>query len=183
MGEVPCTVRAGVVGGGCFPLASLVRGYSYRVVMTDFDFLVGSWNVTNRRLVKVLAGCAEWDEFPGFSRSWSALGGAANLDEIVFPTKGWAGLTTRLRDAETGRWSLYWASSRSGRFDVPVVGEFVDGVGLFYADEEHEGRPIRSRFTWSDITSSSARWAQAFSPDGGQTWETNWIMDFIRADD
>ena len=27
-----------------------------------------------------------------------------------------------------------------------------------------------------------ARWEQAFSPDRGQSWETNWIMDFRRAD-
>jgi hypothetical protein len=151
--------------------------------MTDFDFLVGTWDVTNRRLVRALAGCTDWEEFPGRSRSWSALDGAANLDEIVFPTQGWSGLTTRLRDAETGRWSLYWASSRTGRLDVPVLGEFTDGVGLFHADDDsYEGRPVHTRFVWSDITPISARWAQAFSPDGGQTWETNWTMDFARID-
>jgi hypothetical protein len=26
----------------------------------------------------------------------------------------------------------------------------------------------------------AARWEQAFSDDGGATWETNWTMDFAR---
>ena len=60
-------------------------------------------------------------------------------------------------------------------------GRFEDGVGTFYGEDVFEGRPIRVRFLWSDITPVSARWAQAFSPDGGETWETNWIMDFTRA--
>ena len=51
----------------------------------------------------------------------------------------------------------------------------------FYADDQHEGRPVRCRFIWSDISATTARWEQAFSVDGEQTWETNWIMDFTRA--
>jgi NIPSNAP len=30
------------------------------------------------------------------------------------------------------------------------------------------------------VTSATPRWEQAFSVDGGKTWETNWIMDFTR---
>ena len=41
--------------------------------------------------------------------------------------------------------------------------------------------PIRVRFIWSGIVAQRARWEQAFSEDGGITWETNWVMDFKRA--
>ena len=62
-----------------------------------------------------------------------------------------------------------------------MKGTFEDGVGTFYADETLRGRPIKVRFIWSAITPDAARWEQAFSPDGGATWEVNWITDFARA--
>ena len=46
-----------------------------------------------------------------------------------------------------------------------------------------EGRPITVRFTWSGIDTPEPRWEQAFSDDGGRTWETNWIMQFTCAED
>ena len=44
-------------------------------------------------------------------------------------------------------------------------------------------RPILVRFIWSGVTTATPRWEQAFSDDGGRTWETNWVMDFTRADE
>jgi hypothetical protein len=32
-----------------------------------------------------------------------------------------------------------------------------------------------------DIKANSSRFEQAFSADGGKTWEANWIMTFDRA--
>jgi hypothetical protein len=81
----------------------------------------------------------------------------------------------------TGDWSIFWANSRDGILGVPpVTGRFDNGVGLFYADEVLDGRAIRVRFTWSHITADAARWEQAFSPDGGETWEANWTAEFTR---
>lgn len=147
----------------------------------DFDFLIGSWEVSNRRLKTLLSGSDDWDAFPATSVCHSLFGGTANVDEIVFPTKGFAGATLRLFDHEHEEWSLYWASSRTGTLFPPVVGGFRDGRGDFYGDDEHEGTPIRAHFVWSEITGTSARWEQEFSADGGETWETNWIMELSRA--
>jgi hypothetical protein len=62
-----------------------------------------------------------------------------------------------------------------------MVGGFQDGCGQFYAQEIFGGRHISSRFIWSKITATSCQWEQAFSADGGKTWETNWIMEHVRA--
>ncbi|GAA3444915.1 hypothetical protein [Planomonospora venezuelensis] len=149
--------------------------------MSDFDFLIGSWNIANRKLVKPLSGSDEWEEFPSTAVVRPMFGGAANIEEITFPTRGSSGLTLRLFDVEREEWSLYWGSSVTGTLFPPVVGRFTDGRGEFYGDDAHEGAPIRARFVWSEITENSARWEQAFSADGEKTWETNWIMEFTRA--
>ena len=150
--------------------------------MNDFDFFFGSWNVTNRRLRTLFVGGDDWVTFPGTSTCQPIFNGGGNTDEIVFPTLGTRGFTLRLFDVERKEWSLYWASSRTGLFYPPVVGTFADGRGDFYGDDTHEGKPIRAHFIWSDITPTSARWEQEFSADGGQTWESNWVMEFTRND-
>jgi hypothetical protein len=148
--------------------------------MNDFDFYTGTWDVTNRRRTDFLDEASEWEEFPAVSRATRHFGGAANFDEIEFPTKGYAGLTLRLYDPEREEWSLYWVSKRDGRLTTPVVGRFTGGRGEFLADDEWEGKQIRVRFLWTDITATSARWEQAFSLDGEKTWLTNWTMDSTR---
>jgi hypothetical protein len=149
--------------------------------MNDFDFLIGSWNVLNRRLRTLFAGSDDWDTSPGTSTCQPIFNGAGNIDEIIFPTFGSHGFTLRLFDVEREEWSLYWASSRTGLLYPPVVGTFAGGRGDFYGDDTHDGKPIKVHFTWSDITPAAARWEQEFSADGGQTWESNWIMRFTRA--
>jgi hypothetical protein len=148
--------------------------------MNDFDFYTGTWDVINRRRTDFLDEASEWEEFPAVSRATRHFGGAANFDEIEFPTKGYAGLTLRLYDPEREEWSLYWVSKRDGRLTTPVVGRFADGRGEFFGDDEFEGKQIRVRFLWTDITATSARWEQAFSLDGDRTWLTNWTMDSTR---
>ncbi|MGN9914142.1 hypothetical protein ACTMTJ_42110 [Phytohabitans sp. LJ34] len=147
--------------------------------MNDFDFFTGTWDVANRYLTKRLAGSDEWEEFPGRSVAHTFFDGAGNFDEITFPTKGWRGATARVYDLDTEMWSLYWMSSRTGRMDPPVTGRFVDGVGEFMGTDMFEGRPVKVRFVWSEITGDAAHWQQAFSLDGKE-WETNWHMYFTR---
>jgi hypothetical protein len=146
----------------------------------DFAFLEGSWVVTNRRLLERLRGCTDWEVFTATASARNMLGGLANVDEIYFPD-GTSGMTVRLFDVNRRLWSLYWVSSRTGTLFPPVQGNFTNGIGEFYGDDTHDGTPVRVRFLWSKITSSSARWEQAFSTDGGQTWEINWIMEFARS--
>jgi hypothetical protein len=146
----------------------------------DFDFYVGTWMIHNRRLRQALAGCTEWYEFDAISEARPVLGGIGNFDEFDAPSEGISGLTLRLFDPNRDEWSLYWASSRGGPLGDPQVGRIDGDRGQFYADDVFEDRQIRVAFIWSAITSSSAHWEQAFSVDGGKTWETNWIMESTR---
>jgi hypothetical protein len=148
----------------------------------DFDFLQGTWHSTHRRLVAPLGESDEWEEFTGHQVARAIFDGAGNMDEITFPDKGWSGLTVRLYNPETELWSLHWISSRRDVIEPPQVGRFVDGRGEFFGDDVYEGTPIKVRYVWSDITPTSAHWEQAFSTDGGQTWETNWLMELTRVD-
>jgi hypothetical protein len=152
--------------------------------MHDFDFLLGRWTVQHRRLKHRLAHSNEWETFSGTCESRSILGGQANIDEnmIEAPAGTYRAATMRVFDPATKTWAIWWFDSRQPHeLDPPVVGAFKDGLGTFFANDRFQGKPIRVRFIWSGITATSARWQQAFSEDGGATWETNWVMEFKRA--
>jgi len=148
--------------------------------MNDFDFFAGTWDVSNRWRLDFLDTGSDWEEFPGISQASRHFDGSASFDEITFPTKGFSGLTLRLRNTDTGQWSLYWASKRTGTLFPSVTGQFKDGVGEFYGEDTYNDVPILARFVWSGITADRAHWEQAFSTDGGQTWLDNWYMDVTK---
>jgi hypothetical protein len=146
----------------------------------DFDFLAGSWTVLNRRLVERLTGCDTWQEFPSTVECTRQFDGNANVDWNDFPNSQTKGMSVRLYDPARAEWSIYWASDVDGILQPAVVGKFNDGVGTFYGDDTLNGRPIRVRFLWTGTTTDTPRWEQAFSADGGESWEVNWIMEFNR---
>ena len=149
----------------------------------DFDFLVGSWKVQHRRLKHRLANSNEWETFPGTCKNWLLLDGQGDVDDNVLqlPAGTYSAVTLRSFDPATKSWSIWWLDSRHPqKLDPPVAGEFRDGIGTFFAKDTLDGRPLVVRFIWSDITANSAKWQQAFSDDGGKTWETNWTMEFRR---
>jgi hypothetical protein len=149
---------------------------------TDFDFLQGKWNIHNRRLRERLAGSDEWDEFEATSIAWQIFDGRGNEDEYRTDYDGgFVGMSFRFFDPTTRQWSIYWADSRRlGLLEPPVFGSFSGDVGVFEGDDSFGGRPIRVRYTWSGVTTPTPQWEQAFSEDGGKTWETNWVMEFTR---
>jgi hypothetical protein len=150
--------------------------------MNNFDWLIGTWQTTQRKMVKPLSGSDEWETSGGTLTCHNLFDGAANVDEVDLPGFGFKGISVRLLDPTTQEWSIYWVNSRNGKLALPpVVGHFDEhGVGEFFSDEDYDGRPIRVRYRWSNITATTARWEQAFSTDGGETWETNWESDFTR---
>jgi hypothetical protein len=148
----------------------------------DFDFLIGKWSVTLRRLKNPLTGSTEWIEGKGQSSARHLFGGKANMDEFEMdmPSGRISAVTIRLYNPETHQWFIYWANAANAKIDIPTIGEFKDGVGTFYDHELIKGRAVLVRYVWSKITPKSAHFEQAFSVDGGKTWEVNWITDQTR---
>jgi hypothetical protein len=152
----------------------------------DFDFLHGTWRIHNRRLERPLTGSTEWYEFEGRSIERPLWDGQGNLEEYEATIPDGTrlrGLALRLYDPRAKRWTIHWSSSANGTLDPPMYGTFRDGVGTFYSHEDFHGRMILVRFLWTHSGASAARWEQAFSADGGHSWETNWIMEFTRTGD
>lgn len=150
-----------------------------------FDFQTGKWRVRHRRLKQRLGGCIDWDEFDGSCEAWPILGGLGNIEDnrLDFPGGAYRAVALRSFDPATRSWAIWWLDGRwPHRLDVPVIGRFEDGIGTFFADDDQHGRPIKVRFQWLGTNTDSPRWEQAMSDDGGESWETNWIMDFQRAE-
>jgi len=147
----------------------------------DFDFIIGDWTVRHRCLNAQLAGCTEWTEFSGRSSTRKTLGGYGNLEDnfLDFPQRAYRAVAMRSYSPKDRTWSIWWLDGRNPtQLDKPVVGRFAEGKGLFFADDSLDAKPIRVRFTWLSGPGQDARWEQAFSADGGATWETNWTMQF-----
>lgn len=148
----------------------------------DFDFHVGTWQTHVRRRAAPLTGSNEWVEMSGTTVVRKVWNGRANLVELEAsgPSGPFQGLSLRLYHPESGQWSLHFANAADGEMAQPTVGEFKDGRGEFYDQETYHGRAIFVRFIISAITSTSVHFEQAFSDDGGKTWEVNWIADDTR---
>ena len=149
----------------------------------DFDFLIGRWKAHVKRLPERLVGATAWVEYDGISDHRKILGSNANLEE--FEVDGAAGhlhaQTLRLYNPQTHQWSIYLLDLEKGDLNLPpVVGHFTNGRGEFFDQETWKGRAIFVRYQWTAPTPTTALMQQAFSADGGRTWEVNWICELTR---
>jgi hypothetical protein len=152
----------------------------------DFDFEIGIWKTHIKRLVHPLTGSNMWAEYDGTTVVRKVWNGRANLVELEVegPAGRIEGLSLRLYNPDAHQWSLNFSNSRVGTLATPTVGGFSNGRGEFYDQETLNDRAIFVRFVISDITPTSTHFEQAYSSDGGKTWEVNWIAtDTRRADE
>jgi hypothetical protein len=148
----------------------------------DFDFRFGRWRTDTSRLLHPLSGSNEWIEMHGTTVVGSIWNGRAKLAEFESdgPTGHLELLSLRLYDSQARQWSLNFATSQLGMRSVPMIGEFGQGHGEFYDCESINGRSVLVRFSMWSMTPDTARSEQAFSEDGGRTWEVNWINRYTR---
>ena len=148
----------------------------------DFDFEFGTWKTHVSRRLHPLTGSTTWVEYEGTSVVRPLLNGSANLVELVMdgPAGHFEGLSLRLYNPQSHQWSLNFSNKAAGTLSPPTIGEFRDGRGEFFNQETLDGRAILVRFVISDIGPDSCRFEQAFSDDGGKTWEVNWVATDTR---
>lgn len=151
----------------------------------DFDFEIGTWKTHLRRLLHPLSGSTTWVEYEGTTVVRKVWNGRANLVELEAsgPAGHFEGLSLRLYNPEARQWNLNFSNINSGTLSVPTIGEFKNGRGEFFNQDTLNGHSIFVRFIISDITPTSCRFEQAFSDDGGKTWEVNWIAIDTRTKD
>jgi hypothetical protein len=157
--------------------ANLQQPQAPRDGQNDFDFEIGNWNTHISRLQHPLTGSTTWVEYHGTSVVRKIWDGRANMVELEVdsPAGHVEGISLRLYNPQSHQWSLNFANSRVGALSVPTVGEFRNGRGEFFDQEEFKGRMILVKNVWMDLTANSCRFEQSFSDDGGKTWEVNWI--------
>lgn len=167
------------------PRVSARSGSAGRDGQHDFDFHIGTWKTRLRRLLHPLTGSTTWAEYEGTTVVRKVWNGRANLVELVAdgPAGHFEGLSLRLYNPESRQWSLNFANANVGVITQPTIGEFKNGRGEFFDQETLNGRAIFVRFIISDITPNSCRFEQAYSDDGGKTWEVNWIATDTRVKD
>jgi hypothetical protein len=165
--------------------ASLQRTPAQRDGQHDFDFGIGTWKTHVSRLLHPLTGSTTWVDYEGTSVVRRVWNGRANLVELEADGPGghFEGLNLRLYNPQSHQWSLNFSNGNGGTLSQPTIGEFKDGRGEFFDQETLNGRAIYVRFVISDIIPDSCRFEQAFSDDGGKTWEVNWIATDTRVKD
>lgn len=148
----------------------------------DFDFEFGAWKAHISRRLKPLTGSTTWVEYEGTSVVRKVWNGRANLGELNVsgPSGQIQGLSLRTYNPQSRQWHISWVNSAEGTVGLPMIGGFNQGRGEFFNQEPFNGRAIFVRFIFSDITANSFQLEQAFSDDGGKTWEANWIAKFSR---
>jgi hypothetical protein len=145
----------------------------------DFDWEIGTWTTRVRVRTNPLSGEApKWVDYTGTSVVKPLLDGRANFVELAVAGTGGKieGGSLRLYGSQSRQWSLNYANLRNGLLTSPVFGGFdTPGRGRFYGSDTLDGRAILIRFVITKVSPHEARFEQAYSADGGATWEDNWI--------
>ncbi|HTE31256.1 MAG TPA: hypothetical protein VK666_12835 [Chryseolinea sp.] len=141
----------------------------------DFDYLVGEWKLSDKKLKSRLTNSTEWISFESTVEMKKLLNGKGNMDiyRTTVDGKPFEGVAFRLFNPKTRLWSIYWADSNVAVLDNPVVGSFDGNIGKFYCKDKYKGVDVIVLFLWDKTDPDNPVWSQAFSPDNGVNWEWN----------
>lgn len=164
------------VAAGAEPMSADPDGH-------EFDFDLGTWHTHSSRLLHPLTGSTTWADMDGQTIVHRVWGGRANVAE--YKAAGPAGhvelMALRWYNPDTHEWNIDFATPNVGTFgEQPGIGQCKNSRCDFYDQEEIKGRQVWVRFSIWKISNDTAQSEQAFSDDGGKTWETNWVNKYSR---
>ena len=146
----------------------------------EFDFWLGAWDVQNRHL----QDDGTWrDTFRARATIASVVDGHAVLE-------AWSGIdghplrgfSLRAWDPDLERWVviLNWTARGPSGFGRMEGTAATDHISIFPPGVADSGTKRYERYTFSEAAPTSCRWDAARTADGGETWQTYWIMAFTR---
>lgn len=155
------------------PAAAIAAGDGQQ----DFDWEIGAWDTKLQRLRQPLSGKKEWLEYRGTTTVTPLMDKRANIVEfdVQGPAGRIAGVSLRLYQPANGQWTLHFSNLANGLMTEPMQGSFKQGRGTFFGHDTVDGRQVLVRFLIIPVSAKQWRFEQAYSPDGGKTWEDNWI--------
>lgn len=164
------------------PAAGTQKPAELRDGQHDFDFHLGKWKSRIDRRLHPLTGSTTWVKMEGTLDVRKLWDGRAQIEELEAdgPSGHIEDLLLFLYNPQSHQWNLNAAASNDGTIGTPMIGEFKNGRGEFYDQEPFHNRAILVRQVWSDITPTTHTFEQAFSDDGGKSWEVNFIAHLER---
>lgn len=129
----------------------------------EFDFWLGEWDVY-------------WGDKQGTNRIERILDNAVIQEN--FDGDGLIGTSVSIFSKEDNRWHQTWVDNTGSYLDF--VGEFTDGKMILSRDGIVEGKAVKQRMIWYDITNEAFVWNWERSDDGGKSWREMWKLEYKR---
>ncbi len=148
---------------------------------SQFAFLIGQWDVSVKPKATTLATRIHGvPTLHGTWKAWRALEGWGIEDElrIVDDAGNPRTLThfVRVYDASTKAWNVSALDVYRGKFTNSTANWQGSAMRTESQGMDAEGKPFRSRVTWSAISPTAFRYQQDRSTDGGRSWTEAFLV-------
>ena len=143
-----------------------------------FDFWLGKWEVS-------------WDEGEGkvgkgtnyITKILDDKVIQENFEVIEGQSKGFKGTSLTTYQSRFNKWRQAWADNQGGYYDF--TGKFEGDKRIFQTGifDTKDGKRFTQRMIFYNINNSSLTWDWESSNNGGETWNLNWRINYMRMEE
>ena len=141
---------------------------------SQYNYLIGQWELEVRPLVTGLAKIHGTPKFIGTWKAWRALDGWGIEDEMKISDGSGNPRTythsVRIYDAKAQRWMVNALDVYQQKFGSATARWSGREMNQSGSGTDSEGKAYMARTRVYDITPNSFKWQQDRSVDGGRTW-------------